>query len=62
MSKNNYFFTSESVTEGHPDKVADAISGSVLDAIMAEDTKPNPVRILTTLAAFVVNRRRTCPA
>ncbi|MBF0200583.1 MAG: methionine adenosyltransferase [Desulfamplus sp.] len=30
-------FTSESVTEGHPDKVADAISDSVLDAIMAED-------------------------
>ncbi len=32
-------FTSESVTEGHPDKVADAISDSILDAIMAEDTK-----------------------
>ncbi|MCP4114768.1 MAG: methionine adenosyltransferase [Desulfobacteraceae bacterium] len=30
-------FTSESVTEGHPDKVADAISDSILDAIMAED-------------------------
>jgi S-adenosylmethionine synthetase len=34
-----YFFTSESVTEGHPDKVADAISDSILDAIMAQDTK-----------------------
>ena len=33
------FFTSESVTEGHPDKVADAISDSILDAIMAEDKK-----------------------
>ncbi len=33
----NYFFTSESVTEGHPDKVADQISDSVLDAILAED-------------------------
>ncbi len=32
-----YFFTSESVTEGHPDKVADAISDSILDAIMEED-------------------------
>lgn len=32
-----YFFTSESVTEGHPDKVADAISDGVLDAILAED-------------------------
>jgi S-adenosylmethionine synthetase len=32
-----FLFTSESVTEGHPDKVADAISDSVVDAIMAED-------------------------
>ncbi|MCF8053303.1 MAG: methionine adenosyltransferase, partial [Desulfobacterales bacterium] len=36
-TKKNYLFTSESVTEGHPDKVADAISDSVLDAILAED-------------------------
>lgn len=34
---NNYLFTSESVTEGHPDKVCDQISDSVLDAILAED-------------------------
>ncbi|PIE63377.1 MAG: methionine adenosyltransferase [Desulfobacter postgatei] len=40
MSENNSFlFTSESVTEGHPDKVADAISDSILDAIMTEDKK-----------------------
>ena len=32
-----FFFTSESVTEGHPDKVADQISDSILDAIMAQD-------------------------
>ena len=31
------FFTSESVTEGHPDKICDAISDSILDAILAED-------------------------
>ena len=31
------FFTSESVTEGHPDKICDCISDSVLDAILAED-------------------------
>ena len=30
-------FTSESVTEGHPDKIADQISDAVLDAILAED-------------------------
>jgi S-adenosylmethionine synthetase len=34
---NNYLFTSESVTEGHPDKVCDQISDSVLDAILAQD-------------------------
>jgi len=34
---NDYFFTSESVSEGHPDKVADQISDAVLDAILAQD-------------------------
>ena len=38
MSKD-FLFTSESVSEGHPDKVADQISDSVLDAILAEDPK-----------------------
>lgn len=38
-NQNDYIFSSESVTEGHPDKVADAISDSVLDAIMAHDKK-----------------------
>ncbi len=37
MGRTNYFFTSESVTEGHPDKIADQISDSVLDAIYTED-------------------------
>jgi S-adenosylmethionine synthetase len=37
MSTTNYLFTSESVAEGHPDKVADEISDAILDAIMAED-------------------------
>lgn len=37
--QQSFMFTSESVTEGHPDKVADAISDSILDAIMAEDKK-----------------------
>jgi S-adenosylmethionine synthetase len=36
---NSYTFTSESVTEGHPDKMADQVSDSILDAIMAEDPK-----------------------
>ena len=34
---SSYTFTSESVTEGHPDKMADQVSDAVLDAILAED-------------------------
>jgi S-adenosylmethionine synthetase len=37
QSDNEYLFTSESVTEGHPDKVADQISDGVLDAVLRED-------------------------
>ena len=37
MSVNSYLFTSESVSEGHPDKVADQISDAILDAILAQD-------------------------
>ncbi len=36
---NSYLFTSESVSEGHPDKVADQISDAVLDAMLAQDKK-----------------------
>ena len=36
---NEYLFTSESVSEGHPDKVADQISDAVLDAILVQDSK-----------------------
>jgi len=36
---NNYTFTSESVSEGHPDKVADQISDAVLDALLAQDPR-----------------------
>ena len=40
MSRNGrHLFTSESVTEGHPDKIADQISDSILDAILAQDPK-----------------------
>ena len=37
MDARSFLFTSESVTEGHPDKVADQVSDSVLDAVLAED-------------------------
>lgn len=36
---DNYLFTSESVSEGHPDKVADQVSDSIVDAIFAQDSK-----------------------
>jgi S-adenosylmethionine synthetase len=55
MKKERYLFTSESVTEGHPDKVADAISDSVLDAIMAQDKKCRVAceTMVTTGLAFI---------
>jgi S-adenosylmethionine synthetase len=37
LAEGEYLFTSESVTEGHPDKISDQISDGVLDAVMAED-------------------------
>ena len=39
MARDEYLFTSESVTEGHPDKIADQISDAVLDAILAQDRR-----------------------
>ncbi len=36
---NNFLFTSESVSEGHPDKMADAISDAVVDAVLAQDKR-----------------------
>ena len=55
MGMESYFFTSESVTEGHPDKVADAISDSVLDNIMALDKKCRVAceTLVTTGLAFI---------
>ncbi len=38
MANNSYLFTSESVSEGHPDKVADQISDAILDEILQQDT------------------------
>ncbi len=37
MSKANYFFTSESVSQGHPDKICDQISDAILDAVLEQD-------------------------
>ena len=37
MPEREYLFTSESVTEGHPDKVADQLSDTILDAVLKDD-------------------------
>ncbi len=39
MSQKNYLFTSESVTEGHPDKICDQVSDAILDAILAKEAE-----------------------
>jgi len=51
--KNNYLFTSESVTEGHPDKIADQISDAILDDIYKQDTEAR-VAIETLVATGLV--------
>jgi S-adenosylmethionine synthetase len=39
MSISNFVFTSESVTEGHPDKLCDGVSDAIVDALLAQDPK-----------------------
>jgi len=58
---HRYLFTSESVTEGHPDKIADQISDGVLDAVLAEDPKGRVAceAILTTGIAFLAGEITT---
>ena len=61
MPKKDYFFTSESVTEGHPDKIADQISDSILDAILAQDPVARVAceTLVTTGLAFVAGEIST---
>ncbi len=61
MSVKNYFFTSESVTEGHPDKVADQISDAILDSIIAKDKTARVAceTLVTTGLAFVAGEITT---
>jgi S-adenosylmethionine synthetase len=61
MGMERFLFTSESVTEGHPDKVADAISDSVLDAIMAQDKGCRVAceTLVTTGLAFIAGEITT---
>ncbi len=61
MAKGRYLFTSESVTEGHPDKVADQISDGVLDAVIALDPRARVAieTLVTTGVAFVAGEMTT---
>lgn len=61
MARKNYFFTSESVTEGHPDKIADQISDAILDAIIAQDPVARVAceTLVTTGLAFVAGEIST---
>lgn len=54
-AKGKYYFTSESVTEGHPDKVADQISDAVLDTLLAQDPESHVAceTFVTTGLAFI---------
>ena len=54
MDKNNYLFTSESVSEGHPDKVCDQISDAVLDACLAKDSESHVACECFTSTGFVL--------
>ena len=62
MAGRNYLFTSESVTEGHPDKVCDQISDAILDAILAKEARLEAEGYIspTGVPACVDNVRCAC--
>ncbi|WP_321972519.1 methionine adenosyltransferase [Paratractidigestivibacter sp.] len=62
MSQKNYLFTSESVTEGHPDKICDQVSDAVLDAILAKEAELEARGFVSAdgVAAKVDNVRCAC--
>ena len=55
MSKR-MFFTSESITEGHPDKVCDQISDAVLDALLSQDPMSRCARLTGSLTGTAAHR------
>jgi len=61
MNKHRHLFTSESVTEGHPDKIADQISDAVLDALLAQDPMSRVAceTMVTTGLAFIAGEITT---
>jgi S-adenosylmethionine synthetase len=54
LSKNRYLFTSESVTEGHPDKIADQVSDAILDACLTDDPSSRVACETLTATGLVV--------
>lgn len=60
-AKGKYYFTSESVTEGHPDKVADRISDAVLDSLLTQDPESRVAceTLVTTGMAFIAGEITT---
>ena len=64
-AENEFLFTSESVTEGHPDKIADQISDGVLDAVMRDvgrGLQPGTVVSVETTLPVGTTRHRLAPA
>ena len=60
---NNYLFTSESVSEGHPDKIADQISDAILDAVLEQDERARvAVETLTKTGMVLVAGELTTTA
>ena len=61
MSRRHFLFTSESVTEGHPDKIADQISDAILDACITQDPYSRVAceTVLTTGVAFIAGEITT---
>ncbi len=61
MAEKTFYFTSESVTQGHPDKIADQISDSVLDAVMEDDPEGRVAceTLVTTGLAFIAGEITT---
>jgi len=61
LSKSRYLFTSESVTEGHPDKIADQISDAIVDACLTDDPYSRVAceTLLTTGLAFIAGEITT---
>src|SRR5947207_4254892 len=61
LQNGRHFFTSESVTEGHPDKIADQISDAILDAILRDDPTGRVAceTLVTTGMAFIAGEITT---